>query len=303
MALNLNIVPTRSLNGQTVYFSDYTGIYDAILNPGGYNGPNIGIASVTGTRFLFNSFLLQQAATSSTVIVANVQYQVGGTGSFVWDTKTYSVGDTFISMLSGTPTLGSCTLTQTGVYSPVVDFLPTDVQTGDFTPSLFGINDLAFPDSTYSVLYEIYTTKYTSGTVPAGTYLVGGVVGATVTINSITYRVGEVFTTGSSHTMTGAGFLSTYATSTLDIDGNVSPHYFLMNYTAFTAIQQLELFIAQTKYSCNTNLGAVLALATDKMQAIYINFQDDLGLNFSGTQALLDDIVNLIATEFNVVNV
>lgn len=303
MSIDLQPIPTRALNGQTLFFSDYTGIYDPILNPGGYNGPNTAIATVTATRFLFNSFLQQQSATTSTVIVSNVEYIVSGTGSFSYDTKTYSAGDTFISMLSGTPSLGSCILTQTGNYSPVVTFIPTDIQTSDFTPSLFGIDDLTFPDSTYSVLYEIYTTKYISGTVPAGTYLTGGAPGNTVTINSITYRVGEKFTMVGSHTMSGTGFLSLYNASTLDITDTISPHYFLMNYTAFTAVQQLELYIARNKCNCNSSLCEVLCLAKDKMTAIDINFEDDLSLDVSGTQTLLNEVVDMIGTAFNVINV
>lgn len=306
MALNLQVIPTRELNGTSLFFSDYTGLYST-LNPGGYNGPNTDISSVTAVRFVFGSFLQQQMALSGiTVIQSNVEYEVVAGTSFFWDTKEYFFGDIFISMLTGTPDLNGCVLAQTGNYSPVVDFVPIDVQTSDFTPSLFGINNLTFVDSTYQVLYEIYTTKYEdSDTVPAGTYITGGDVGDLCTLNDVTYRVGEKFTTTDPYdlTATGNGFVSLYNASTVDFNGNVSPHYFLMNFQAFIAIQQLELYIAQNKCNCSGNLNEILCLANNKMQAIYINFEDDLGLSFSSTQTLLNQIIDIIASEFNVINI
>lgn len=299
--INLNIIPTRSLNGQNLWFADYTGLYDSALNTGGYNTPNTPIASVTATRFLLSSYLLQQGAQSGiTEIVPTVEYLVGGTGSFTYDTKTYNTGDTFISMISGTPTLGTCTLSQTGNVSPVIGFLPTDVQTNPLTPSSFTINNLVFPDSTYTFLYEIYTTKYTNGnSVPAGTYIAGGNVGDTITLNSVTYRVGEKFTTGSTYTLTGTGFASLYNASTVDPLGNISPHYFLMNYNAQNAITQLEIFMAQNNCNCDGILGETLCIVEDKMRAIQDNFSGDYNLDISGTQTMLAEIITILTSVSN----
>ncbi len=300
MSVNLNITPTISLDGTSLYIADYTGIYDSSLNTGGYDSPNVDINSITAVRFLFSSYLKQQNAQQNiTTIQSNVEYLVGGTGNFTWDSVVYTVGQTFISMISGTPTLGTCTLSETGNYSPVTTFLPTQVQTSAFSPSLLGIGDLNFPDSTYSVLYEIYTTKYTSGTVPAGTYICGGAVGATITLNSVTYRVGEKFTTLAPYTLTGTGFASLYNASTTDSNGNVTPHYFLLSYYASLAILNLQLYIAQNKCDCNGFLGETLCSVVNKMTAIQFNFVGDYNLDISGTQTMLNEIINEIQTASN----
>ena len=300
MSLDLKIIPTVSLDGTNVVFDDYTGLYDAVLNKGGYGVINTYISAVTATRFLLSSYLkLQNAQVNVKKIQSNVEYLVGGVGTFTYDTKTYSVGQTFISMIDGVPVLGTCTLSETGNYSPVMSFLPTDVQTVPLSPSLFGLGDLNFPDSTYTVLYEIYTTKYTSGTVPAGTYICGGTVGQTITLNGVTYRVGEKFTTAAPYTLTGTGFASLYNASTVDNNNNISQHYFLLSYYASLAIINLSLYIAQNRCDCGGILSETLCSVVNKMTAIQLNFVGDYNLDISGTQTMLNEIITEIQTAAN----
>lgn len=290
MSLYLKLLPVFDINtGETTTFRDYSGIY-APDNLGGYNYPNTNIFAITATRFIFSSYLKEQSLSTTTEIVSGTEYTVGGTGSFTYDTKLYTTGDIFISMQSGTPTLSNCTITATGGYSPATIFLPLDVYTSDFTPSLFGIDSLTFPDSVYSVLYSVYTTKYfAQAGIPAGTYLVGGTVGQTVIISGVTYRVNEQFTASGVFTMTGTGFISLYDASTTT-DDSVSPHYFQFSYTAFQEIKNLELQIASSSCKCVAKKQETLNDMNTLYLAIKANFEGDLGLDISGTQTMLDRI-------------
>ncbi len=67
-------------------------------------------------------------------------------------------------------------------------------------------------------------------------------------------------------------------------------------------VQRLELYIAQN-CNCNSSACETLCLVKDKMTAIDINFEDDLGLDISGTQTLLNEIIEMITTEFNVLRI
>jgi len=283
--------------GETFKALDYTGPYEATLNPGGFGAPNIEYSDVNATRFIWSSYLKETTAGASSTIVNGVEYLVGGTGSFTFDTKTYSAGDTFISMTNGTPTLNDCTLTQTGRYCSVTDFLPADIQSSDFTPSLLGIDSLIFPDSTYSVEYEVYTTVYAAGTLrPAGTYIVTGSVGDTVTVGSATYRIGEVFTQGSTFTTTGAGSIVAYYATTVDDNGEPDYTYFLLGYNAYQAIKNLELSIANSQCPCVSKALPKLQTVNNNWQALQLNFSNDLSLDISGSQILLDEIISITST-------
>lgn len=284
--------------GETFKENDLTGPYEATINPGGYGGPNVSVNAINAVRFIWGSYVKQQLAQSNvTEIVAGTEYTVGGTGSFTYDTKTYNAGDTIISMLSGTPTLSNCTLSETGRFSSTTIFLPIDVITSDFSPSLLGIDALIFPDSTYSVQMDIWTTLYAAGAGrPAGTYIV---ITDTITISGVTYRPNEVFTQGGSFTFTGSGSIVLYNDTTKDSNGNDSPHYFLLSYYAFQAIKNLELDIASSCCVCRKQKLELLYNLKNKYAAILLSFQNDLTLDFSGTQVLLEEIVSLAEQSVN----
>lgn len=299
--VNPVIIPTLALTGQTFVLGDYTGLYDPLLNLGGYNFPNVDISSITRVRFIFSSYLKQvQRNISVTNIQQGVEYIVGGTGSFTYDTKTFSTGDIFISYLAGTPTLTSCTLSETGRFAPISAFLPINVTTQAFTPSSLGINDLIYPDSTYNCLYELYTGLITAGSgIAAGRYLVSGTPGQTVTISGVTYRIGEEFTHVGTFTMTGTGTIHLYNASTLDNSGNVSAKYFQLNYHVIQSMLALENAIALYKCGCDHNFCQVQCKVQAMKKAIDDAFELDIPVNISGTQTLMNTIVELIDEALN----
>lgn len=280
--------------GETFRALDYTGPYDPVENTGGYGPPNIAVTDVNATRFIWGSYLQEINASTSTAIMSGVEYSVGGSGSFVFDTKTYSAGDTFIAMLSGTPTLSNCTLTATGRYCSVTSFLPVNIETTDFTPSLLGIDSLIFPDSTYSMQYDVFTTKYAAGVSrPAGTYIVIGTVGDTVTVSGVVYRIGEVFTKSGTFTTTGAGSIVLFYATTVNDNGDADYTYFVLSYNAYQAIKTLELYISNSQCLCIGKALPKLQTCNNNWEAIQLNFSNNLGLDISGTQVLLDEIISL----------
>ena len=289
MALSLTdkILTTFDINtGETLTVNDYTGLYDATLNPGGYGSPNIDQSSVNATRWIFSSYLQEINTSTSTVIEAGREYIVS-VASFSYDTRTYNIGDVFISMLSGTPTLGNAVLTTTGRFSSASSFLPSQVQSGDLTPSLtVGISDLIYPDSSYSLEYSIYTTKKVSGDIPAdGTYIVGGTPGQTVTWNGITYRVNELITVAGAHALTGTGFIALlYATATAN---------FQLSYYSQQSKITLELKVAGSSCGWNAQATEALEQISNDLCAIEDNFNDNLDEDNSGTQILLDEIASI----------
>lgn len=289
--------------GETFKATDYTGPYDIVENPGGYGGPNIPYSAVNATRFIWSSYLQEINASTSSVIVSGVEYEISGNGSFVWDTKTHTSGSIFISMLSGTPTLGTCVLTQTGRFCSVTTFLPAQIETSDFTPSLTGVNSLIFQDTTENLQYDVFTTVRTIDDSPisAGTYIVIGNVGDTITIDGgATYRIGEVFTLEDDFNISsGSASLVLYYATTVDDDGNPNYRYFLLDYYKEQAIKTFELQLANTICACKAKSEDKLIKCWINEQAIQNNFVGDLNLDISGTQILLDQIMELAQNNCN----
>jgi len=293
MALELKIDITQDLEtGESIRIDDITGNYTP-SNTGGYGFPNTSINAVTKTRFLFRSYLTTQQAENVTECIPNVEYQVTGTGSGVVevDGKEFSLGDVFILEADGTPTIPSgLYVTQTGAYAVLPTFLPTDGNV-EFTPAEIGINQLTFPDSAYQTTYEIYTTEYLEGaSFPAGTYIVSGTSLDVIEVAStgFQYRVGEVFTVGSTDTFTNVSGTNSVAFQ----DSTVTEDFplFYDSWTAYKTVEQEYVNDACCNKEC---VEQKLFRMNATFEAIVINYQDDLNLDDSGTQGLLDEIIDL----------
>ncbi len=283
-------------NGETVVINDLTGGYEATINPTGYGSPNIPITDVNAVRFIFGSYLTESEATVATAIEAGREYTTSGTGSFVFDTKTVIAGDTFIFMTDGTPTIPSTmVMTATGRFSPATDFLRVDVLSGEFTPSLMGIDETVFHDSIYSLQMNVYTTSYAAGSSrPAGTYIVYGDIGDTVTISGVVYRINEVFTIGTTFTFTGDALIATYYTTTTNADGDPDYVYFLCGFHAWQGILSLQNRVISVH--CSTKAKDSLVICWNKWQAIIDQLSVvDGPIDISGCQILLDEIIQLSA--------
>jgi hypothetical protein len=206
-----------------------------------------------------------------------------GANTVVVDTKTYVLGDIFVLMEDATPVIGSgLSLNETGRFAYTPDFLPADLYE-EFMPSSFGIDSLTFPDSSYFVTYQLFTTLLTAGAgKPDGTYIVMGTSGTT-TISGVVYNFGEVFTQGSTFTFTGNSIAEYYTEET---------YSFPLYYFAWQAIKNLTLEVANC--TCNPELEQRLMEVNGRMESIRINFQNSLNSNYSGTQALLSQIIEIV---------
>ena len=293
MALNRKLYITQDfVNGDKTRIDEVTGFYST-ENTGGYNYPNITQGDVKKTRWVFSSYLKEQQASTVLACVSNVEYEVTGTGSgtVVVDNKTFLLGDTFVLVVDATPTIGSgLTLTETGRFAYATSFLPSLLYE-EFSPSEFGINSLTFPDSAYQVSSEIYTTGYlAAATFPAGTYIVSGASGTVIQVASTNYRyrVNEVFTTTSS-----TAFSNISGTGTIyKLEDSVTcafPLYF----DALQARNEVAISLSQAPLNCNRDLTYKLFQIDNRLEAIRYNYEDVLNLDDSGTQTLLNEIIEI----------
>ena len=290
MALQLQPYINFSItDGLTINILDYSGNYDSVLNPTGYGAPNIDILAVNATQFILSSYLTEITPQSSTSIIAGTEYIVGGIGTFVYDTKTYTSGQTFISMLSGTPTLGTCTITTTGRFSSASSFLPSQVISLPLSPSLaIGTNDLIYLDSSYTLAYTIFTTKYIAQVgIPAGTYIIYGTIGQTAIVSGVTYRINEVMVQSGIFTMTGTASIALFAATTTTSQQ--------LSYYASQAEINMELQVAQSSFGNRGNLTEALERISTDYAAIKDYFQLNLGVDYSGAQILFNEIASISA--------
>lgn len=294
MALDIRVTENFDINtGETLTFRDLTGLYNVTSNPGGYGGPNLSINAVNKVRLVWASYLTEQAAPTSTEIEAGREYIVS-MASLTFNGKTYTVGQSFISMIDVTPTLGNSIITETGRFSSLTDFLPVDVISSDFTPSFFGINDTIFPDSAYIVTYELYDTVHTAGSVTVSgstQFIVKGTPGQTVTISGAVWYPNEIVVKVSNFSFTGTASLVEYATEKTDP--------FFLSYYAWASLKALNLRIVSSCGDCQCELQKVYDDAYTDFRAVEINYQDVLGLSSSLVQSLLESIVTKCTLALN----
>jgi len=287
--------------GETFTVTDNTGIYDATVNPTGYGAPNIEASDVTATRMIFGNYITEtRPQSAATSIEAGVEYHAVGTGSFVYDTKTVLAGETFIFQSTDSVTLPSTLIiVPTGRFNPVINFVPTDVTTGDFTPSLLGDTNTVFADSIYNLQYDVFTTKYlASESFGAGTYIVSGDIGTIIAVDSVEYRVGEVFIVGSTESFTviegDNAFVSKFYQTVTDANGDADFVYFLCGYYAWQAIVDTQNRLANGCCNCKDKIQSNLVRMWNNWVAILDQLSVIDGvIDLSGCQILLYEIVSL----------
>jgi hypothetical protein len=293
MALDLKLYITEDFNtGETVRIDDITGLYSA-TNTGGYGTPNPTKSQITKIRFIFSSYVTENTIDSNvTECLSGKEYVVQGSGAntVVVNTKTYSLGDTFILMVDATPVIGvGLTLAETGRFAYTSSFLPADNYI-ELVPSTFGLSELIFPDSSYIIVYELYTTSVAAGSgKAAGTYIVSGTTG-TSTIAGVVYNAGEVFTQSSTFTFTGNNII---------LFNEDVTYNFPLYYNALAARNAIANQYAQKNCQCKEELGYKLFQIDSRLEAIRYNFEDTLNTDYSGTQTLLEQIIEIQTENIN----
>lgn len=279
--------------GLTIRVDDITGAYTT-ENPGGYGFPNPEIYEVNRVRFLFSSYLsIISADQNVTECIASVEYQVYGSGNSTVDVdgKSFILGDKFIIETDATPVIGTgLLLKETGRFATITNFLPNDLFI-DFVPSQTGNNQLIFQDSAYQSLYQVFITQYFSGaSFPAGTYIVKGdpLKRIQVTSTGFEYNAGEVFAVSGADTFTD--ITGTNSICKLEAD---TVYNFPLIYYAWQAKNVVEQQYVLRNCGCKEKYAFALSEIQSRLDAIAINYEDDLNNDDSGTQAMLDDILSI----------
>lgn len=287
MALSLKLYPQIDLNtGLTLVISDITGAYTS-LNIGGYGAPNPLITDITKTRFVFSTYLSETQASPVTNCLMGVEYIVGGTGTVVVDTKTFTTGQTFILAKDATPNIAAtATLTETGRFAGNCTFLPIMLN-ATFVPSDLNITGLIFqPDTTVTATYEVYTGNISAGAgKAAGTYIVQGTpVTDSITIGTSVYQVGEVFTQTGTFTFSGSGTICLFNASVTE----PFPIYYQTYQYYITAMQE---YVNGCLCSCGGKTK-VCRLASI-LETVRENFENNLSTDYSLVQTLFDEATQI----------
>lgn len=274
MATNLEILVTQDFaTGDVVRIDDITDNYTTTIN---------------ATRFLFSNYSKDLLVnTDITECKTNVEYVVTGSGAntVIVDTKTFVLGNVFSLRIDATPTIGSgLKLAETGRVVSFSTFLPTNIYK-EFSPSEFGIDALTFNDSTFKCTYEVYDTEITSGAgKAAGTYIVKT---GTAVISGATYRAGEVIIKTSTFTLTSG---------TIYLIDESQEFVFPLYFNALQARNDIANAYVKQGCTCRNELELKLFKIDNLLEAIRYNFQDVINIDYSGTQTMLDQIIE-ISTE------
>ena len=249
-------------------------------------------ADIKGVRLLFQTVNSTANVEDVTTCLAWYEYEVL-TGTAISRGVSYVAGSKMLFAIDTTPT-GTFTMQTTGRYGQYVSDTTVLSGTGwTFTPSQVGrtaIDNTYFEDEVFTMDYEFYTTEYSSGdTLAAGTYLVVGVDGASVVVNSTkTIYVGETFTSLGSETFTGA--------SKMVLFSEESSYTFATQYQSFLIYQSYlaaKARVVSPSWLLDSNLLAVASLYASPTIAA----QTDSGISLTQLQDNLDRINNYYSAQ------
>jgi len=157
-----------------------------------------------------------------------------------------------------------------------------------FTPTQMGLGGsvLYFPDTSFAVDYEVYTTKFEQEqTLAAGKYLVIG--GGEISLeDGGNYFSGEVFTLTDSdffEDVTGTNYAVKLETAT--------QMYFYTNYYSFGTWERYINKIA-TSSQVSQQVYSDFLQITAKLNACNMYSQQSYGVSLDGIQELLDQVNN-----------
>lgn len=171
------------------------------------------LSDINAVRILFaTADSLSATQESVSVLEAWKQYEL--LNSVTINGVTYAAGSAVL--FSSDHNIGTNKAIWTGYYGQYVSWVPSDYVLKDFAPVQVGLTGDSFPDTAFQCRYDIFTTKYTAGTIPAGTYIVTGTAGDHITIGGATIYVGESFTT-SGNTFSGTANVVLYKDTTTEV--------------------------------------------------------------------------------------
>ncbi len=245
------------------------------------------IQDVNATRFKFATAQTLSNPSKNVKIAEAFSEYIVVSGVFTYNGTTYTSGDKFC-FVEEFNIPNTCVVDETGYYIPISTYIPVDSGAAVFTPTQTGFkgSQIYFPDTSFVLDYEVYTTKYNAGaTMPIGKYIVIG--GGEVLVNGTkTFLSGEVFSITSTQSFTnttGTNFCVKYETST--------QMYFYTNYYSFGLFEKYINKIA-TSYQLSQQVYSDFLQITAKLNACAMYAEQDYGVSVDGIQELLDQVNN-----------
>lgn len=165
------------------------------------------IDDVTAVRFMFATVNSVNGASVVSTLKPWRQYTLNQNTTI--NGVSYSQ-DAVVYLANEYNLTGTDTATETGFYGERQTWIPSDSGYVSFNPDqTYNTTSLVFEDNVFTLNYQLFTTSYAAGSSrPAGTYIVVGTEGNFITIAGAKRYVGEVFTSASSFTFTGASTIS-----------------------------------------------------------------------------------------------
>ena len=267
ISYNVNRLTSVSLRDNSVY--DSTTIQD-----------------VNATRFRFATAQSLNAPQQNVTIAQSFTEYLVMSGTFTRNGVIYVAGDVFVFQEDYTLP-NTCVVNATGYYVPNSTYLPTDTLPATFTPTQMGLGGsvLYFPDTSFAVDYEVYTTKYAEGeAIPTNTkvMLVGG---GTIETEGRIYTNGQVwdYATDPFTNVTGTNYVVKLETAT--------QMYFYTNYYSFGTWERYINKIA-TSSQVSQQVYSDFLQITAKLNACNMYSQQSYGVSLDGIQELLDQVNN-----------
>jgi hypothetical protein len=268
ISYNVNRLTSVSLRDNSVY--DSTTIQD-----------------VNATRFRFATAQSLNAPQQNVTIAQSFTEYLVMSGTFTRNGVIYVAGDVFVFQEDYTLP-NTCVVNATGYYVPNSTYLPTDNLPATFTPTQMGLGGsvLYFPDTSFAVDYEVYTTKYAQDdTIPSGKVVLIGSLGGVIETEGRRFSVGDVwdYDTDPFTNITGTNYVVKLETAT--------QMYFYTNYYSFGTWERYINKIA-TSSQVSQQVYSDFLQITAKLNACNMYSQQSYGVSLDGIQELLDQVNN-----------
>jgi hypothetical protein len=237
------------------------------------------ITDVTAVRFMFATVNSVNGASSTASLDAWREYTLNQNTTI--NGVSYIQGDV-VYLANDYNLTGTDTATETGFYGERQTWIPSDSSYVSFNPDqTYKTTSLIFEDNVFTLRYQLFTTSYSAGSNrPAGTYIVKGTAGNFITIAGGKRYVGEVFTSATTFTFTGA--------STISLFNSEATTYFCTTAQIYQTMQRYFILLANNANASVEIKNNLLKIIANYNVAGFSEAQS-YGIDLQYMQNLLDE--------------
>ena len=237
------------------------------------------ITDVTAVRFMFATVNSVNGASSTASLDAWREYTLNQNTTI--NGVSYIQGDV-VYLANDYNLTGTDTATETGFYGERQTWIPSDSSYVSFNPDqTYKTTSLIFEDNVFTLRYQLFTTSYSAGSNrPAGTYIVKGTAGNFITIAGGKRYVGEVFTSATTFTFTGA--------STISLFNSEATTYFCTTAQIYQTLQRYFILLANNANASVEIKNNLLKIIANYNVAGFSEAQS-YGIDLQYMQNLLDE--------------